>query len=118
MASQLDMVGMSLTHAQIREKACQHIESLPQKAKDNIMCKCPNNDLDLYLACMKKQGTFADHIIIESTSQALDGQQIHIIDVESDDIIVGTNKNKPKLYLGYSPTGEHYVSIKPLTSVI
>ena len=53
-------------------------------------------------------------IIVEYTSQALDGQRIKIVDIAAEDIIIGTNQTKPTVYLGYFPWEEYYVSIEPL----
>ena len=112
----LDLLGKSSTHKQIREDVCEYISNLDEEYKSELKEKIPGNDLNAYLQKMTKIGTYADHIVIEFFSKMEDNQMIKIIDIDSKDIVIGSNTTKPIIYLGYIPKSEHYVSIEPLRS--
>ena len=72
-----------------------------------------DKSFEQYVKELWKNGTYADQITLEYTSEALH-QSIAVID-ESGDVCVGCDRSSNQmLYVGYIKELSHYVSLKPI----
>ena len=75
----------------------------------------PNNDMNAYLADMRRNGTWGDHIVLISLANVL-GRTVRIVSslCNSHDVIVEPdNPHSAPILLGHM-SKRHYVSSEPI----
>lgn len=71
-------------------------------------------DFKDYMASMKQDGTYADHIRLETLQTILKKNIKVIMSAAGEDIQIGDNTSTQCLMLGYMSDIQHYVSLKPV----
>jgi hypothetical protein len=111
-SSQLCRTGQeNLSPASIREMLCDYLTQLSMNEQIVLEQFMEGRTFGEYVINMRKNGTYADNIVVEWTSRML-GQSITVIDV-SNDLVFGNPVSDKILYIGYIAQLQHYVSVKP-----
>jgi hypothetical protein len=99
----------TLSHSDLRAMVCDHLSGLSLQEKAELEQSIPGQTLAQYIASMRRCGTYADDIILEYTSQML-CTPITVID-PAQNVHVGQDYIKERLYLGFIPNLQHYASL-------
>ena len=73
-----------------------------------------DKSVEQFIADLRKNGTYADHIVVEYTSRTLADLAITVVMETSDTVIGKPDAGTPSLYVGYNPRLQHYVSLRPV----
>ncbi|MGH0143037.1 UNVERIFIED_CONTAM: hypothetical protein FKN15_077386 [Acipenser sinensis] len=110
-SSQLERTGQfSLKPSGLRKMVFNDLSDLSKGEKDALHYM-PNKPFHVYLADLRKDGTYADHITVEYTSRMLK-MPITVVRDPVDNIVGDHGSNTSMLYVGYIPSISHYVSIE------
>ena len=113
--SQLERQGMpSFEPHELRKMVCDYMSKLSPSEKAELQQFIPDKSVEQFIADMRKNGTYADHIVVEYTSRTLADLAITVVMKTSDTIIGKPDAGTPSLYIGYIPRLQHYVSLRPV----
>ncbi|XP_045195926.1 uncharacterized protein LOC123551226 [Mercenaria mercenaria] len=112
-SDQLDRTGgHPYTQTQLRENVVEYIENLSENDKENL-AKFLTQSMDSYLHGMRLNGTYADHICLQSLCKML-SMDILVVNSGDDIRLQPTGTSSKTLVLGHLPDLQHYVSLEPL----
>jgi hypothetical protein len=112
LSNQMVRMGMSyVEHSILRSVLCDFLDSLSDEEKEFMSGFLVGKTFDTYVQDMRRNGTYADHMAVMYTSQAL-GMPITVFD-KLNKISFGDASSASVLHVGYISELNHYVSVIP-----